>query len=136
MHPAIRTQADGLQEEFSDRAAIRFDDGTKASRDKTRQEDKDSTDINILLRRFGANVPQKRPVFGEQDFTLGLQDAIHAVEQAKTFWNRLPADIKSLFNDWREVLVAAEDGSLETIVSEAKKKEEEKTPNPPNGEVK
>lgn len=49
--------------------------------DKTRQEFKDEADVNKLLSRYGVNVPQLRPVYGEVDTDIDLQGAYLAAQE-------------------------------------------------------
>lgn len=100
MNRALRTQADGAQDEYSDKASIDFADAI----DTARQEFKDDADVNKLLAKFGVNAPQRQVTFGEVDYTLDLQDAFDAIKQAKAAYNRLPDEIKKDYPSWQTLL--------------------------------
>lgn len=105
--PAVRTQADGRQEEFSDLAAT--DVGTDSY---TRQEFKDEADLNILLARFGVNTPIRTGgQYGQEiDYNLDLQQAFAAIEAARRANLAVPPELQTKYPTWREVLNAAETG--------------------------
>jgi len=51
--------------------------------DRTRQEFKDEADVNKLLSRYGVNVPQVRPVYGEVDTDMDLQRAYMVAQEVR-----------------------------------------------------
>lgn len=112
MPKAERTQADDRQEAYSAAGAL---DCSK-DRDMARQEFKDEADINKLLARFGvggAPPPQQlKGTFTETDFGLDLQNALAAVDNAKSVWSRLPQNLKTKYPSWRRMLNAATTGDL------------------------
>lgn len=108
MHPAIRTQADGAQEEYSEMAVIDCAD----SMDMARQEYKDEADVNVILARFGIHAPQKQTTFGEVDYTIDLQTAFGAIEAAKQAHARLPEDLRKDYPTWQTLLNAIERGEI------------------------
>jgi len=46
--------------------------------DTCRQEFAQESDINRILARYGVNVPQLRPQYGEVDMDMSYQDAVNA----------------------------------------------------------
>lgn len=129
MHPAIRTQADQLNDEASAEAEIRFD--REGNQDMTRQEFKTDADINTILKRFGVHgiggINEKKPEFRTVDYNLDLATAYSAIEQAKQAHNQLPANLRDRFKTWPELLNALDRGELKIITEEAPKDE----PQPP-----
>lgn len=112
MRPALRTQADNLQDFYSLEAAQLLDEEPHGE-DRTRQELKIDTDVNDMLRRFGVNVPQKTPVFGKEvNFDLDLQQALGAIDQAKEAYKTMPNDLQRRYPTWQRFLNAIERGDL------------------------
>lgn len=108
--PAERTQVDDLQDVYSDMAIV----DTTGEPDMARQEFKNETDTNWILKQFG--VPQqRRPVFTDTNFDLDLQQAIQAVADAKYAYKRLPDHLKANYRTWLEVLAAIDAGELTTL---------------------
>lgn len=68
----------------------------------TRQEFKAECDTATLLQRFGAGqaFPVRPAFFGEVDYDLNLQDAIHAMRAAQAAFERLPADLQRRYQGW------------------------------------
>lgn len=114
-----RHQADENQELYSDAAAIRFDSGDLESRDHTRQEDKESSDINTILARFGVDGHMRRPFYGETDFDLDLQQAMAAIDAAKIMMNRIPDSLQDKYPTWQSLLNAIHSGQLRIDLSRA-----------------
>lgn len=108
MHPAVRTQVDPKSQYYNALTAIDFE-GTKLI---TRQEQKDDADAKKMFARFGVNVPMRNPQFGEANFDMGLQEAYQAVENAKTFWDKLPPQLKEQYPTWDLALAAVSNGTL------------------------
>lgn len=75
------------------------------SRDMTRQEFKEETDINVILNKFGVNsFAQRQPIYTEVDYTIDLQQALGILTTVQAGWDRLPDDIKARYPDWRTVV--------------------------------
>lgn len=105
---AVRRQSDNKQQEYS--LLTRLD--TTNLPDMTRQEFKDDADINKLLHRFGANVPQKRVRYGEQDLDVDLQGAYAALADAKEAWREMPIKLREKYPTWTHMLEAIDAGTL------------------------
>lgn len=108
MPKAERTQADDEQSKYSLRSALDCSD----SKDMARQEFKEETDINILLAKFGVNQQQRQPQYGEADYTVDLQQSLHAVEQTKQAHKHLSPEIKSKYPTWQSMLDGMASGEL------------------------
>lgn len=106
--PAQRRQSDGRQDEFSDAGAL----DTSHMKSLARQEFKDETDVNVLLRKYGVHVPQRQTHFGAIDTDVDLQQAIDAVHQAKSAWDQLPENLKERYGTWQALFNAVESGQL------------------------
>lgn len=93
-----------------DQDAISFACGTACdpSEDKTRQEFKDESDTNWLLRRYGVNVPQVKPQYGEVDMDTQYHDAILAHQRVSEALS--VQELERLFNQG----VTTGDGSSST----------------------
>lgn len=106
--PAVRQQHDGMQDAYSDEAAI--DCTTKP--DLARQEFKTESDVNNILNRFG--VPIANGTFGtEVDYTIDLQHALGAITDARRAHRNLPENLREKYPTWQSLLNALESGSLE-----------------------
>lgn len=128
-----RHQTDGLQEEYSLATGT-----TTPGEDPVRQEFKEEVDINNILTRFGVSAAfSGQPMYGEVDFTIGLQEAISAVDQAADAHRRMPKEIKDLYPTWQSMLNAIQSGDLrratleEIAAAEASEKEDKKTKSEP-----
>lgn len=107
--PVLRHQADEQQDEYSIGTALDFTN----AKDVTRQEFKDETDINRILGRFGLDTPVRtRPFSGDIDWDLDLQTALGAIQAAREMHARLPQHLKEKYPTYKEVLAAADDGTL------------------------
>lgn len=105
----MRSQAAGYLEvsQWSDDAAVRCD----PAEDKARQEFKDESDVNVLLRRFGAGGFEARPVvYGTQDFDTDLQTVYAAAAVAQDGWLKLPEHVRRRYPGWPELLAAVDRG--------------------------
>lgn len=110
MKPAIRTQVDELQPEYSKRAAIKSD----GSPGLTRQEQKDDADINILLKKFGVeNRIRADGRYGENDDQVDLHTALAAIAAARDANYNVPPELREKYPNWQAVLAGAENGSYE-----------------------
>lgn len=114
MHPAIRTQADDLGQEYSMDTALDFSE----SIDMARQEFKNDADINVLLGRFGVNTPQRQTTYGEVDFGMDLQQAIGAIDAARRMHRKLPLSLRERYPTWQSVLNGLNDGTLRLDLEE------------------
>lgn len=107
--PVVREQHDDAQDEISYVTGLDCTD----SPDKTRQEFRDDADINKLLSRYGIGAqPQRVPIFQEIDYTLDLQTAIAAAEQAKHAHSQLPKNLRERYPTVDDVLNAVARGQL------------------------
>lgn len=114
MYPAIRGQADALDQEYhSEQSATSFI-GTV---DLARQEDKDGADINQLIARYGGFASLARVAIpdAEIDYTVDLQDALSAISDAKHAWRRLPTHLREKYSNWQQLLAAIESGELKEL---------------------
>lgn len=122
--PAVRTQIDGRQEEFSFMSALDFREkqDDPAYQDATRQEFKEEVDVNTILRRFGVNgTMQQAPLFGDVDFDVGAHEAYLVSVQAQDAWMRVDPTVRDKYKTWQELLdavtrgvaVIGKDGKLE-----------------------
>lgn len=99
-------------EAWSDEAAIRF----PVEEDRTRQEFAEETDVNVILRRFGAGGFESRPVsYGVQDMNLDLQGVYESVRFADEAWEKLPAHLRKKYPAWPELLDAMERGEATLV---------------------
>lgn len=134
MNPAVRTQHDDAQQTYSQAGGLDCSD----SKDTTRQEFRDETDVNVILRRFGVDSFQaKQPLFGETDYEIDLQQALDAIKTAKEVHRGLPPELKKIYPNWRSMLNGANTGDLkkdlDRLAEEAKPKIV--PPAPPNSEA-
>lgn len=106
--PAIRTQVDGLDEEYSIETALDCSDMP----DTTRQEFKDETDVNKILGRYGVNAPMRPVQYGESNFDLDLQTALQAIYTAQDAVRNLPPDLAAKYPTWTSFMEAAYSGKL------------------------
>lgn len=112
LKPAVRRQSDDKQEFYSELSAIEID-SSKPTENLTRQEQRDSADINKLLYRFGVQPgEQRRPFYGEVDYDIDLQTAISATHSAEAMFNRLPIELRQKYGTYLRVLEAAQTGEL------------------------
>lgn len=110
MHRAIRSQVDDLGDEYDLLTAIIFD----PSKDRTRQEFAAEADINVMFAKFGVFGDARKPIaYGEVDYSIDLQQAFAAIEDAKRLWKRMPEGIQEKYPNWQSLLNAANAGELE-----------------------
>lgn len=107
MH-AKRTQHDGKGLQYSKSTAI----DCTGSPGRTRQEFKNEADINIMLARFGVNHQQRTLTFGQQDFTIDLQQGLASIEQTKRVYARMSPEIKELYPTYEKFIVGMESGQV------------------------
>lgn len=103
----MRTQHDGLQELYSYESGIACD----PAEDLTRQEFKDTTDVNNILARHGVPVAQPLP-YGEVDYDLDLTQAYASLATAREAIGRLPADLLEAVGGIDAAFAAAAAGAL------------------------
>lgn len=121
--PVERTQADGLQEEYS---AIDTIDTTNMP-DLTRQEYRTEADVNYILSKFGVNGTNQRPIqFGEVNFDMDLQQALGVMDDAKRVHRTLPEPLKERYPTPGAMLQALENGEMDTTIKQLKKLNDEK----------
>lgn len=111
---------DDVRQYYKDITALACDPAT----DRTRQEDKAATDINLLLHRFGVQVDPRIPTIDprinqrpiqygtETDYTQDLQTNMDAQRQAQVAWTRLPEHAKQRWPTWRHLLAALASGEI------------------------
>lgn len=117
---AVRKQGDGMGDAVSNAARISFE-GTQSL---VRPEYADEADINILLRRYGINQQLKPIIYGKEiDDSLDLQTALGAIEAAKSI--KVPEELRGKFNNWQEVLAAAETGQYQYELEQLAKQKAE-----------
>lgn len=107
MHPAIRTQVDMDQDEYSLASALDASDG-----DRTRQEFKAETDINVLIKKFGVPQSGRQMMFTDVDYTIDLQQAMASIQEARQAHAKLPDNLRARYPNWRDLLNALDRGEL------------------------
>lgn len=108
MRPAIRTPIDEKNEEYSDNTALLCED-----EHRTRQEFKDESDINNILRNFGLDkFRRERPLFTEVDYTIDLQTAHNATREVAEAHSRLPEKIRKQYPTPASLFAAIERGEV------------------------
>lgn len=127
---AERTQIDGKQDAYS--AATALD--TSDLPDLTRQEFREEADVNHLLARYGiGGLPQRTPRWGEEiDFDMDLQSAYISTQGAMRAWAHLPADLKTEFPTWQDLLNGYVSGKYQEAKKayDDRKKDEARPPEP------
>lgn len=108
MHPAIRTQVDGLFEQYSEATAIDCSDRP----DMTRQEFRDDADVNKVLQRYGVDGLPRKPVYSEVDYNMDLQQSIEAIREAERAIQKLPDELRSKYGTWEAMFHGAYSGDL------------------------
>lgn len=82
---------------------------------KVVQSEKDNSDINVIVKRFGigATMPdpnRKLPEYGDYTGVNDFKSAMDAIKQAQSTFNELPADVRAFFeNDPQKFLDFASD---------------------------
>lgn len=108
MHPAVRTRYDKKQLEYSRRGGL----DCRNSKDMARQEGKADADINIMLKRFGVNQQQRTLNYGEQDFTIDLQQGLKAIEETRSVYEGMTPDIKKIYPTYEKFIAGMRSGSV------------------------
>lgn len=106
--PAIRTQADGLEDEYS------LSTGTDCSDlpDLARQEFKDESDVNKVLARYGVAGINQQLEYSIVDYDMDLQQSISAIREAERAILKLPPELQAKFNTWERLMGGAYSGDL------------------------
>ena len=94
-----------------------LDTGTETT---TRQEFAQEADINYILDRFGVNQQQRPVTYGEVDYTVDLQQTLHAAEQLKRAHLNVPDELRDKYPTWESVLAAAETGEYQNDLDTVK----------------
>lgn len=88
--------------------------------DRARQEFKADQDINTMMAKFGMMSGQtSRPIYGETNYDLDLQNALTAIRDVKAAHGTLPEDVREKYPTWQLLLEAIENGEYETPEQEA-----------------
>lgn len=109
---AERTQTDGKQEEYSRKAGLDFSEDIPENKSKTRLDQQADTSIERMLIQHGVIQRPQAPQYKDVDYTLDLQEALHAIAEAKSMYARLPEGLRERYRSWQALLNAIEDGSL------------------------
>lgn len=107
-HVSVRTQVDGLGDIYSKTSAL----DCSADRDMTRQEFREESDINVLLKKFGLNQQSRPLVYGEFDYTIDYQQALTSLEAAGRAHARMPAEVREKYPTTRAMLDGMASGEL------------------------
>lgn len=113
---AIRSQADNKGDAIS--AATALEPGEDVH---TRQEFKDETDINNIMKRFGQTgmIATRQMEWGKEiDESIDLQQAIGAINQARAATFNVPPELKTKYPNWQTLLNAAESGEYAADLQE------------------
>lgn len=108
MHRAVRFQDSFHETLEADSLASAIQCTEKE--DRARQEFAKDADINLLLKRFGLNLPVRHPEYGVVDFDLDLQGAYRAVAEARAGYDQLPAHLRERYPSWEAIVRAIEAG--------------------------
>lgn len=103
----MRTQIDGLGDEYSIASSTSFD----PDENMTRQEFRDDCDVNILLKRHGMDFPSRPLEYGEYDFDITLQSALEASRTASEAFGRLDPSVQA-YGSWAAVMAAMARGEV------------------------
>jgi len=107
MRPPIRSQSRPDAKRLSQATVIRFD----PSQDRARQEFKAECDVSTILRRFGADLPQRVPAPSSVvDFDADLLTMFQTADRTREAHARLPAHIRSRFPTWIDLVTAIGNG--------------------------
>jgi hypothetical protein len=110
MQPAIRTQVDGLNEEYS------LLTGLDCSNlpDMARQEFKAETDVNIILGRYGIDGIQRPTQYAQVDYDMDLQQSLESIREAERAVMKLPPELREKYRTWEGLLDGVYNGQLKT----------------------
>lgn len=110
MQKAIRSQADDDQDIWSANTGIDCSD----AEDMARQEFKEETDINNILRRFGLNgFLNNDGRYTDTDYTIDLQSALTTISDARQTFEDLPANIREKYPTMPKLVNALENGTFD-----------------------
>lgn len=73
---------------------------------RTRQEFKNETDINVIMKRYAntGELPRFTPTrSGEIDYDITLQEAIHTIRDVQNAWNQIPVPIATRYPHWLQL---------------------------------
>lgn len=122
---ACRSQAESEDERemWGDRTAVQITDAPI-----TRQEFKQETDVNHILKKFGVGgLPMKNTVYGEQNFDLDLQGAMEVTRDAQQLFDKLDPKVKELFPDWKAMLNGMASGELPAYIAQLQQEERDRS---------
>lgn len=105
----MRTQTDGLGRQYSKRGGL----DCSQSKDMARQEFKQEADINVMLSRFGVNQQQRTTVqFGEADYTVDLQQAMHSINETQRAYARMDPAIRKIYPNYQKFVQGVMAGAV------------------------
>lgn len=107
---AIRTQVDGLNEEYSLDTAL----DCSILPDLARQEFKEETDVNTVLARYGVGGMKRQPEYSELDYDMDLQQSLMAIREAERAIEKLPPELAEKYSTWERLLAGAYSGNFKT----------------------
>lgn len=112
----MRTQTESPEK----REQISRETGTDCSSeglpDLARQEMKQDADINFLLKRFGVEDLNKRPMtFRDVNYDVDLQQALSAIHDVRVAYATMPKIVKDKYTSWQKFVTALETGELEIL---------------------
>lgn len=111
MRKIFRTQTDNRGDYYSQATAL--DCNIEGNKDMARQEFKEEADINNILTRFGVHDQQRTMIhFGEADYTIDLQQAMHSVHDAQRAYSRMDPEIRKLYPSFDKFLRGMSSGDL------------------------
>lgn len=119
----MRGQNDGLNDEVSELSAL------DASEPKlTRQEFRDESDLNILLKKFGAGGLLAHDVqYGQLDYDTDLATAIDSMDRLILTFRKLPQELQDKYRTPGAMIAAHNTGELKDDLQAI---EAAKTPTP------
>lgn len=118
--PFQRMAGDGLGDIISELTGK--DTGTETL---VRQEFLADTQIENILRNHNID-PTLRPIQNmEVDYTMDLQQALAAIDQAKRANFQVPDELRGKYPDWRAVLNGAESGQYQVDLSNLAERKEQ-----------
>lgn len=128
--PALKNQAyaytkstiesDDAGTEFTEDSTFQHG-GLRDTRDNTRQEFKDETDINVILKKFGLDkFANRQMTYGDYNFDLDLQTSLNAIKAAKRVHKKLSPDLQRKYPTMVDVIEAIENGQLREELLEEK----------------
>lgn len=118
MPASLRSQADDLFDIYSLEHSL--DCAIEGNVDVARQELKDETDINLMLKKFGVFAPSRSVAqWGiEIDYNMDLQQALEAVTAAKRAWGQMTPELKAAYPTWQSLLNGLDSGEFKLDLNE------------------